>query len=131
MLLKCITDGGLEAGPPAAVGFGGMGAKPPAVGRFFVMFWKKSYCILMPLDLISQVLSEPFESTRFLTFESQLKKLNCIILLFYFIITFIIFYCILLFLFYYTFFIYFYYDLQFKSKTRLTSCILEFNFNCK
>ena len=33
--------GGLEAGPPAAGGFGGLGAKHPAVGRFFVIFWKK------------------------------------------------------------------------------------------
>ena len=40
MLLKCITDGGLGAGPPAAKGFGGLGAPPPAVGRFF---GKKSY----------------------------------------------------------------------------------------
>ena len=42
MLLKGIEDGGLEAGPPAAEGFVGLGAKPPAVGRFFVIFWKKS-----------------------------------------------------------------------------------------
>ena len=50
VLLKCITDGGLGAGPPAAGGFQGLGAKPPAVGRFF---GKKA--ILMPLDHISQV----------------------------------------------------------------------------
>ena len=42
--LKCITDGDLGAGSPAAGGFGGSGAKPPAVGRFFVIFLgKKSY----------------------------------------------------------------------------------------
>ena len=54
MLLKCITDGGLVAGPPAAGGFRGLGAKLPAVGRFFVIFWEKK-AILMPLYHISQV----------------------------------------------------------------------------
>ena len=34
----------------------------------------------MPLDYISQVF-EPIEITKFLIFESQLKKLNCSILL--------------------------------------------------
>ena len=46
--------GSLVAGLPAAGGFGGLGAKPPAVGRFFVIFWKKK-AILMPLNHISQV----------------------------------------------------------------------------
>ena len=41
--LKCITDRGLGAKPPAAGGFEGLGAKPPAVGQYFVIFWKKSY----------------------------------------------------------------------------------------
>ena len=38
VLLKCITDGGLGAGSPAAGGFGGLGGRPLAVGRFFVIF---------------------------------------------------------------------------------------------
>ena len=33
--LKCITDGGLGAGIPAAGGFGGLRAKLPTAGRFF------------------------------------------------------------------------------------------------
>ena len=43
MLLKGITNRGLGAGPPAVGGFGGLGAKLPEVGQFFVIFWKKSY----------------------------------------------------------------------------------------
>ena len=43
----------MGAGPPAAGGFGGLGAKPPAVGQFFVIFWKKA--ILMPLYHISHM----------------------------------------------------------------------------
>ena len=34
---------GLGAGLPAAGGFGSLAAKPPAVKRFLVIFWKKSY----------------------------------------------------------------------------------------
>ena len=37
------TDGGLRTGPPAAGGYGGLGAKPPAAGQVFVISWKKSY----------------------------------------------------------------------------------------
>ena len=33
----------MEAGAPAAGSFGGLRANPPAVGRFFVTFWKKRY----------------------------------------------------------------------------------------
>ena len=43
LLLKCIVNGGLGVGPPAAGGFGGLWAQPPANGRVFVIFWKKSY----------------------------------------------------------------------------------------
>ena len=52
----------------------------------------------MPLDHILHVL-ELFERTRFSIFESQLKQLNCSILLYS----------------------------HFKSKTRLKSCIMELN----
>ena len=41
--LKRSTDGGLGVEPPAAKGFEGLGAKPPAVGRFFLFFGKNSY----------------------------------------------------------------------------------------
>ena len=44
----------MGAGPPAAGGFGGLGAKARAAGRLFVIFWKEK-AILMPLDHISQV----------------------------------------------------------------------------
>ena len=37
--------------------------------------------VLTPLDHISQVFGAPFESTRFLTVESQLKKFSCSVLL--------------------------------------------------
>ena len=74
-----MTDGGLGAEPPAARGYGGLGAKSPAAGRFLLIFWKKK-AILIPLDHISYV-SEPFESTSFLTFESQSKKKSCSVLL--------------------------------------------------
>ena len=53
-----------------------LGAKLPTAGRFFVIFGKLAiYCHWITICL------EPFEKTRFLTFESQLKKLNCSILL--------------------------------------------------
>ena len=61
--------GGWGWGPQLPEVFGGLGVKPPD----FCNFLKKK-AISMPLDLILQVLSEPFESTRFLTFKSQLKK---------------------------------------------------------
>ena len=60
---------------PEAVGDG---VKPQTPGRNFVFFGKKA--ILMPLNHILHVF-RAFERTRFLTFESQLKKLNCSILL--------------------------------------------------
>ena len=57
-----------------------LGAQLPAAGRFFVIFWKKK-AVLTPLDYISHVFRAPFKSSRFLTFESQLKKLSCSVLL--------------------------------------------------
>ena len=54
-------------------------AKPPAAGQFFVIFWrKKLFCYHW---ITFRTYSEPFESTRFLTFESQLNKLSCSVLL--------------------------------------------------
>ena len=43
VLLKHITDGGLGAEPPAAGRYGGLGAKPPAAGQFLYVFGQKSY----------------------------------------------------------------------------------------
>ena len=45
---------GLGAGSPAARGFGGLGAKLPAIWAIFCNFLDKK-AILMPLDHISQV----------------------------------------------------------------------------
>ena len=47
--LKCITDEGLGAEPPAARGHVGLRAPPPTAGRFFCNFLEK-LAILMPLD---------------------------------------------------------------------------------
>ena len=52
---------------------GGLGAKS------LVNFWKKSYFNAIGSHF-SGVQRSPFERTRFFTFESQLKKLNCSIL---------------------------------------------------
>ena len=57
----------------------GSGAKPLAAGLFFVSFCGK-LAILMPLDHILHVF-RAILNTKFLTFESQLKKLNWSILL--------------------------------------------------
>ena len=59
---------GFGAEPPA---HGGFGAKPLAAGRFFVIFWKKNYFQCHWITFCT--CSEPFERTRFLTYESQLK----------------------------------------------------------
>ena len=78
-LLKRITDWSLGAESPAAGGYEGLREKPPAAERFFVILWKKN---TIDWHLITFcTCSEKFESTRFLTFQSQLKKLNCSILL--------------------------------------------------
>ena len=57
----------------------GSGGEAPSRWAIFCNFLEKKG-ILMPLNHNWQG-SEPFESTRFLTFESKLKKLNCLILL--------------------------------------------------
>ena len=82
MQLKRVTDGGLGASPIRKA-----------------IFCIKKKAILMPLDHILHVL-ELFERTRFSIFESQLKQLNCSILLYS----------------------------HFTSKTRLKSCIMGLNF---
>ena len=64
---------GLGAEPPAAVGYGSLGANHPAAGRFFVSFWKKNGC-LNAIWITFRTFSEPFERTKFLRFESQLNK---------------------------------------------------------
>ena len=71
---------------------------PSCLAIFRTFFEKKA--VLTPLNHISHVFGAPFESTRFLTSESQLKK-----------VAFQSFFC-----------------LQFKSKTRLKSYIWELNF---
>ena len=50
------------------------------VWAIFRNFLKKK-AVLTPLDHISHVFRAPFESTRFLSFESQLKKLSYSVLL--------------------------------------------------
>ena len=73
-------DGALGTKPLSAGGYRDLGAKPPAAGRFLYVFGKKA--ILIPLDHISHVFErKPFERTRFLTLQSQLKNFNCLILL--------------------------------------------------
>ena len=75
VVLKRITNRGLGAELPAAGGYRGLRAKPPAAARFLVIFGKISYFNAI------RMCSEPFERIRFLTFESQLKKLNGLIFL--------------------------------------------------
>ena len=55
-MLYCNSNVGLRGswgGTPAAGGYGGLGAKSPAAGRFFVIFEKKA--VLTPLDHILHV----------------------------------------------------------------------------
>ena len=40
---KVSQSGVWGADPPVAGGHGGLGAKPPADGRVFIIFWKESY----------------------------------------------------------------------------------------
>ena len=60
-VLKRFTDGGL-------------GPKPQLLGNFFAFVWKKSYFKCRWITF--RMCSEPFETTRFLAFESQLKKIK-------------------------------------------------------
>ena len=67
---------GLGTESLAAGGYGGSGGE----GDFCKFLEKKA--VLIPLDHISHVFkSQPFERTRILTFQSQSKKFNCLILL--------------------------------------------------
>ena len=52
---------------------GGMRVELPAAGRFFVSFWKKNG-YFNAIRIAFRTFSEPFEGTKFLMFESQLKK---------------------------------------------------------
>ena len=52
--------------------------RPRTVGQFFVSFEKKA--TLMPLHHILHVFKTIGKKTRFLTFESQLRRLNCSVL---------------------------------------------------
>ena len=51
----------------------GMGAEPPAAGRFFVIFWKENG-YFKAIRITFRTFSDQFERTKFLMFESQLKK---------------------------------------------------------
>ena len=53
---QCITDGGPGAEPPAAGGYGGLGAKPPTA-EYFLYFLEK-IAISMPLNYILHVFRE-------------------------------------------------------------------------
>ena len=83
---QTFTDGGLGAEPPAAGGHGGLGAKPWAIlvwghgglGDFCKFLEKK---LFKSHWIAFRTSSEPFQRTRFLTFQSQSKKFNCSILL--------------------------------------------------
>ena len=93
-----VSPTGVWGRTPTAGGYGGLGEIPTADGRLFVIFWIKKLFYYHWITFYTY--SETFESTRFLTFEIQLKaKLLSS------------FFCS-----------------QFKSKTCLKSCILGLNF---
>ena len=75
MQLKRIIDGGIIA----AGGYRGLGGKALCGWITFCNSMEKK-AILMHCVTFCTCL-EPFKRTTFLTFESQLKKLNCSILL--------------------------------------------------
>ena len=64
--------------PRPAVAIGGLGVKPQDAGRF-LCFWKKK--LFKSHWITFRASSQSFERTRFLTFQSQSKKLSCSILL--------------------------------------------------
>ena len=55
------------------------GSEAPSRWAIFREFLEKK-AILLPHWIPFRKYSKPFESTRFLTFESQLKKLSCSVL---------------------------------------------------
>ena len=61
--------------PPVAVGAGG---NAPSRLAIFVSFWKKK--LFKSHWIAFRASSEPFQRTRFLTFQSQSKKFRCSIL---------------------------------------------------
>ena len=50
-----------------------MAVEPPAAGRFFIIFKKKMGIYFNAIRITFRTFSEPFERTKFLMFESQLK----------------------------------------------------------
>ena len=62
----------MGAEPTAAGGYGSLGAKHPAAGRFF-LFWEKNGNF-NAIWITFRMFSELFERTKFLRFESQLNK---------------------------------------------------------
>ena len=75
MFLKRTTDGVWERSPQRTEGMRVWGPSAQQVVNL------KKEAFLMPLDHISLVFRTIRKKTRFLTFESQLKKLNDLILL--------------------------------------------------
>ena len=72
-LIQTCHRWGSEGKAPNAGSCGGPGADPPAAGRFFVSFWKKTYfnTIGSHFERIQSHLKVGL--LDFLTFESQLK----------------------------------------------------------
>ena len=68
---------GVGAQPTAAEGFGGVGTKLP---EGIVDFLKNKLLHFKCHWIIFRACLQPFERTRFLPLESQLKKLNCSLL---------------------------------------------------
>ena len=68
----------MGAEPPVAGGYWGSGGKAPSRWAIFVSFWKKK--LFKSHQITFCMSSEPFQRTRFLTFQSQSKKFSCSIL---------------------------------------------------
>ena len=71
--LKRVTNGAFGAKPPAAGGYGSLWAKHPAAGRFFCKLLEKNG-YLNAIWITFRKFLEPFKTTKFLRFESQLNK---------------------------------------------------------
>ena len=70
---------GFEGGASSRRRLWGSGGEAPSRWAIFCNFLNKKAILCHWITF--RKCSEPFESTRFLTFESQLKKSNCLILL--------------------------------------------------
>ena len=73
-----VSQMGSGGGAPATGGYGGLGAKPPPLDDFCKFLEKK---LFKSHWITFRTSSEPFQRTRFLTFQSQSKKFSCSILL--------------------------------------------------